>query len=391
MLAFRLFPFVEALLIVVLFILPLKKLSFFKKLLLSTVLTLCCLKLYVYVFTGGDMMDPKLSRYPAMFCDIGYFFSIFVFIFLLLRLFINGLYKLISLNIKKYVLPPHSMRYALLFMSMSFMLSILGVYNGFALPKVKNYDIAIQDLAPAADNYKIALLADLHISAPTTLEEISEIVAMTNALSPDLIIIAGDFVDGSIPELHHMTRLLFDLKAKDGIYAVSGNHELYSNYIAWIHYFTEGGIRFLENKATLIKDEHGTGLFNLAGIIDISATRFNLPRYDIVGTLSACDAAYPIVFLSHQPKIAPEVLGKVDLMLSGHTHGGLMPGLREIVARANNGFVSGLYDLGKTRVIVSNGTRIWAGAPLRINNPAEISLITLKTLKAPEVMQANNG
>ena len=283
------------------------------------------------------------------------------------------------------------MRYALLFMSMSFMLSILGVYNGFALPKVKNYDIAIQDLAPAADNYKIALLADLHISAPTTLEEISEIVAMTNALSPDLIVIAGDFVDGSIPELHHMTRLLFDLKAKDGIYAVSGNHELYSNYIAWIHYFTEGGIRFLENKATLIKDEHGTGLFNLAGIIDISATRFNLPRYDIVGTLSACDAAYPIVFLSHQPKIAPEVLGKVDLMLSGHTHGGLMPGLREIVARANNGFVSGLYDLGKTRVIVSNGTRIWAGAPLRINNPAEISLITLKTLKAPEVMQANNG
>ena len=82
--------------------------------------------------------------------------------------------------------------------------------------------------------------------------------------------------------------------------------------------------------------------------------------------------------MSHQPKIANQLKEISDLTFCGHTHGGLMPGLKQIVAKVNGGYVSGLYNTGRQRVIVSNGTRIWAGAPLRLHDPSQIVYVTLK-------------
>ncbi len=81
--------------------------------------------------------------------------------------------------------------------------------------------------------------------------------------------------------------------------------------------------------------------------------------------------------LSHQPIEARAIdsSNKVDLILSGHTHGGMIKGFDQIVASANDGFVSGLYQLTKAKLIVSNGTMLWMGIPLRLFVPSQIVII----------------
>lgn len=377
MIPFLAFPFIQALVIILCFVRPLKKIPLWAKILLALVLGLGSLKIYIFIFTGGTLMDPKQSRVPAMIADAFYFSSIFVFLLTLIRMIVNGIYKLSRFDKSKFIIPSSSIRYGFVILLLGYALGVKGVVNGFAPPIDKNYTITMQNLPKEAHGFKIALLADLHISAPSTQKEVVEVVNRTNALKPDLIVIAGDFVDGEIDDLDFMTKELFKLNAKYGVYAVSGNHELYSGYKEWLDYFTNGGIKFLENKGTIIKDDNGTELFNLCGVIDISASRFNLPTADIKAATKEANPTLPNVFLTHQPKIAPQLNDISDLTLAGHTHGGLMPGLKQIVAGANGGFVSGLYEVGRQRVIVSNGTRIWAGAPLRLNTPSELILIKL--------------
>ena len=174
-----------------------------------------------------------------------------------------------------------------------------------------------------------------------------------------------------------MTKILFKLKAKYGVYAVSGNHEFYSGYTEWLNYFSRGGIKFLENDGTVITDDNGTPLLNLCGLIDLSAPRYGFASPDIKKAIENINSSVPTVFLTHQPKIALKLKELSALTLAGHTHGGLMPGLKQIVAAANGGLVSGYYRLDNEQVIVTNGTRIWAGVPLRLNTPSQLIKIVL--------------
>ena len=262
-------------------------------------------------------------------------------------------------------------------MVISCFLGITGVINGFAPPEDITYNLKINNLPKEAQGFKLIHLADLHISAPTTESEIEDIVKRTNAEDPDLIVITGDFIDGDIAYLDHMTKILFKLKAKYGIYAVSGNHEFYSGYTEWLNYFSRGGIKFLENDGTVITDDNGAPLLNLCGLIDLSAPRYGFASPAIKKAIEDINSSVPTVFLIHQPKIALKLKEISALTLAGHTHGGLMPGLKQIVAAANGGLVSGYYRLDNEQVIVTNGTRIWAGVPLRLNTPSQLIKIVL--------------
>ena len=378
MLAFMLYPFIQALIIILCFVLPLKKLSITTRLILSFILGLGSFRIYIYLFTGGTIMDPLLSRCPAIIIDCVYFTTIFICLLTLVRMIVNGLFKLIRFDFKRYVIPAFSTRYAILFFMISAFLGCLGTINGFIAPVDKYYSVFIENLPNEASNFKIIHLADLHISEPTTEADIQEIVDRSNAKHPDLVVITGDFVDGDIQRLDHMTKILFELKAKYGVYAVSGNHEFYSGYQEWLDYFSKGGIKFLENDSVTLKDNEGHKLFNLLGLMDISAPRFGFEGANIKKGAAKLDSTVPTIALTHQPKTALDLDKISSLTLAGHTHGGLMPGLRQIVASANAGFVSGLYEHQKQVVIVSNGTRIWAGVPLRLNTPSQLIIITLK-------------
>lgn len=373
---FKLYPLIQALIIVLFFIRPIRS-SLKTKLILSAILLIGTFKLYVFIFTGGNAMDPKLSRISTMFLSCLYFSSLMVLMLTLGRMVLNGLYKALRRNLSKFIINPHSLRYAILSVVLSLVLGTVSVYNGFKAAAFCNYSVNIDSLSPLADGMRIIHLSDLHISAPTTEDEIKDIVKEVNSRNAEVIVITGDLVDGDVEDLKKKTDLLFKLKAKYGVYAVSGNHEFYSGYDSWIDYFNKGGIRFLENDSVTIHD-NDYPLLNICGITDATAHKYSDKKADIQSAIKNINADAPVIFLTHQPKVADELSAISDLTLAGHTHGGLFPVLKSLVAVANNGYVSGFYTIGKEKMIVSNGTRIWAGIPLRLKTPSQIIEITLK-------------
>ena len=246
-----------------------------------------------------------------------------------------------------------------------------GMYQAFALPEVKEITLTIPRLQHPV---RLAMLTDLHADRYKQAEFFREVVARTNALQADAIVITGDFEDGHIYQLAPALAPLRHLKSRWGTYAVHGNHDYFSGHQAWQRYLSSLGIRFLNNEHVL----PGPGHLVLAGITDPAAVRDNEEAPNLDKALAGAPQNKPTILLAHQPRIAGEAARRgVDLQLSGHTHGGMAPGLKQLVAMFNDGLVQGLYQRGNTRIYVSNATGIWSGLPLRLFTPAEITLIQL--------------
>lgn len=246
-----------------------------------------------------------------------------------------------------------------------------GMYQAFAGPQVQEIAIRLPQLQQPV---RLAMLTDLHADRYKQAPFFREVVARTNALHADAVVITGDFEDGALSELAPALLPLRDLRSRWGTFAVDGNHDYFSGHAAWQRYLTRLGIRFLNNEHVL----PGPGYIVLAGVTDPAATRDRCAPPNIRQALAGAPAHKPIVLLCHQPKLALQAAqAGVALQLSGHTHGGHAPGLRCLIAHFNAGLAQGLYRLGNTQVYVSNGTSLWSGFPLRLFTPAEITLIHL--------------
>jgi predicted MPP superfamily phosphohydrolase len=204
---------------------------------------------------------------------------------------------------------------------------------------------------------------------------VERVVREANALSPDMIVITGDLVDGTVEQLAALVEPLRDLQARDGVYFVTGNHEYYSGADAWIAHLKMLGIRVLRNERVEIRG----GLFDLAGVDDASSGRM-LPHHgqDVARALEGRDPARAVVLLAHQPKaLKHAVAGDVDLQISGHVHGGQMVPFNWL-ARLDQPFVQGLHRVERTWLYVSTGTGYW-GPPMRVGPAAEVTHIELVT------------
>src|SRR5262249_40460007 len=146
-----------------------------------------------------------------------------------------------------------------------------------------------------------------------------DLVRRVNELGPDLVAITGDLVDGSVEDLGELVRPLEQLRAKDGVYFVTGNHEYYSGASEWMQFLATLGVKVLANERVAVRGAAG---FDVAGVHDWSAGQFG-PGPDLARALAGRDTSRACVLLAHQPKQIEEAdhLG-VDLQLSGHTHGG---------------------------------------------------------------------
>jgi predicted MPP superfamily phosphohydrolase len=202
------------------------------------------------------------------------------------------------------------------------------------------------------------------------------VVDRANGSGVDLIVVTGDFIDGSVDMRREDVAPLRDLRAPDGVYAVPGNHEYFFDYGAWMRHLTSLGMRMLPNAHVLLK--RGGGQIVLAGVTDLSAPAHKQAGPDLATALDSAPADTPIILLDHQPRAARlAALRGVALQLSGHTHGGMVVGLDRLVARGNAGFVSGRYTVGGMTLYVSNGTALWPGFALRLGRPSELTRITL--------------
>ncbi|MFN0246053.1 MAG: metallophosphoesterase [Kofleriaceae bacterium] len=215
------------------------------------------------------------------------------------------------------------------------------------------------------DTYTIVQLTDVHIGPIIGREFAEQMVRRVNALRPDAIVITGDLVDGRLHELRSHIEPLRQLRARDGVFAVTGNHEYYWNAEAWLEHIRSLGIQVLRN-------EHVT----LSGAVVIAGVDDSTQAEDVPRAVADRPPALPLVLLAHHPRtIARARAANVDLQLSGHTHGGQMLPLGWL-ARLFDPKVAGLARFGATWLYVSQGTGFW-GAPVRVGTTCEIAAITL--------------
>lgn len=254
-----------------------------------------------------------------------------------------------------------------------------GVYNAFTLPEVREVTIELENYPATEKPLRVALLADIHADCVKRAPFLREIVARTNAQKPDAVLIAGDFVDGRVSKRGKDVAELRHLRAPLGVYGVSGNHEYFSGNGEWQRFLTQQGIRMLNNEHVSL------GPVVLAGVPDIFTTRLSGEiQTDLAAALRGVPRHIPVVLLCHQPKFAEEA-GRygVDLVLSGHTHGGLIRGINQLFIVAAGAYIEGYYPglytaPYATQVYVSRGTSLWSPGGIRLGVPSEITLITLK-------------
>ncbi|MPS77753.1 MAG: metallophosphoesterase [Achromobacter sp.] len=261
---------------------------------------------------------------------------------------------------------------------LALMLSAIGVWQAVRVPDVKTLEIALPKLPPELDGFRLVQLTDLHASRLLQAPWIDAVVKKANGLDPDLIVITGDLVDGTTDARAADVLPLQALRARHGVYAIPGNHEYYAQYARWLPAFEQLGLRLLLNEHVTLTP-NGQRLV-LAGITDKMAAAYDEPVPDATRALNGVPKTDPVILLSHRPIGAAQNarLG-AGLQLSGHTHGGQILGPHLLTQLANEGYVSGQYEVDGMQMYVSNGTGLWPGFPIRLGRPSEITQIVLRS------------
>jgi predicted MPP superfamily phosphohydrolase len=238
---------------------------------------------------------------------------------------------------------------------------------------VRRVGVTLERLPQALSGYRMVQLSDLHIGPTLGRDWVARIVERVNLLEPDAVVITGDLVDGSVGRLREHVEPLGALRARHGVFFVTGNHEYYSGADDWLRELERLGVRPLRNERVSLGD--GEVSFDLAGVDDWQAFgRGHGP--DLARALEGRDEARELVLLAHQPRQVIEAAERgVGLQLSGHTHGGqIIPW--NFFVRFQQPFIAGLRRHKRTQIYVSRGTGFW-GPPMGVGAPAEITLLEL--------------
>jgi predicted MPP superfamily phosphohydrolase len=254
-------------------------------------------------------------------------------------------------------------------------ITTLGYITAIKTPEIVKVKIPLTDLPLNFEGLKIVQLSDVHVGQTIKKVFVKKIVDITNSLKPDMIVLTGDFVDGSYFQLASDVDYFKNLTAPLGVYYVPGNHEYYWGVEEWVNIFKNLGFHTLLNEHVIIKK--GIDELVVAGVHDLSAHRVNnkyksSPEEAIKGAPTYLKK----ILLAHQPKsaYAAEKAG-FDLQLSGHSHAGqFFPS--SILIYFFQPFVQGLYRYKKLWLYVNRGTGYW-GPPNRMGVPSEITLLEL--------------
>lgn len=340
----------------------------------TLLLLIISLKYEIYQFLGGAFFAPQLPRPMLIFLEAAYGALMLLFFMLL----IYDLYLLGNWILGKAGIPiPANLPKGWIklgIVCLALILGCWGTWQAIKVPNVRKQTLHISSLPASLKGLTIVQLTDLHIGPILKKDWLQQVVEKTNALNPDLILLTGDYADGYASKISNELAPLQNLASRYGVWAVTGNHEYYWDMPAWKKVLDQLGVNMLINKHHAL-DINGETLV-LAGIPDLAAAKFGMEEPDLEKALANAPEAVTIL-LSHQPRFAGEYAMKADLLLSGHTHGGLMFFLEPLIARFNSGFVKGLYPVHGRNLYVSPGTGLWNGFSCRIGVPAEITLFIL--------------
>lgn len=258
------------------------------------------------------------------------------------------------------------------------MLVTLGT-TAYSIPhkrtfRVRHLDVDVPGLPEALEGMRIAHVSDVHVGKFTRGSVLERIAFETNRLEPDLILLTGDLIDYTINDLPEALEMIDRMRPRDRIVTIEGNHDLFDGRDAF-----EVGVR--ERDIPLLLDE--SRMVRVRGYpVQLLGIRWHFrgdpiaPHVDRVAELRDPEA-FPILLAHHPHAFDRAAEHRLPLTLAGHTHGGQLMLTPEIGAGPMLfKYVSGVYRMGNSRLVVSNGVGNWF--PLRTNAPAEILHLTLR-------------
>lgn len=241
---------------------------------------------------------------------------------------------------------------------------------------VEHVSVRLSRLPREFDGFRIVQLSDIHHSKFTGLEHINRAFRIANELEPDMIALTGDYVSHEDRYVPPVADAMGKLRARHGVYAVMGNHDHWTNGDLVSDMLKSEGIRVLNNEGFRFELD-GASIW-LAGVDDLLAGLTDLPA-----ALKGSHKKEMKLLLAHNPSIIRMAQpAGVDLMLSGHTHGGQIR-LRDanessIFPRRRRRLSSGLHRRGNTQIYITRGIGTVV-LPVRYGCPPEVSVIELKS------------
>jgi predicted MPP superfamily phosphohydrolase len=258
----------------------------------------------------------------------------------------------------------------------------LGLWSTWIEPaslRVEKVDVPLH--WPYPRPLRVAVVSDLHVGAPYYgLSRLPSIVERINATHPDLICLAGDFVTLGVLGGHRVppdsiAHVLAGLSAPYGVFAVLGNHDRTYNG-PWVQAsLSSVGIRVLEDTAVSIST--ASGRVWIAGVSDYWSGPHDIHR----ALHAVTDSIAPIVLLTHNPDLFPQIPARVTLTIAGHTHGGQVRlpviGAPVVPSAYGQRYARGSIIEGGRHLFVSTGIGT-SDLPVRLGVPPAIFVLTLR-------------
>lgn len=249
-----------------------------------------------------------------------------------------------------------------------------GILRGRHAFQIDEFVVKIPGLPKALEGYTIAQVSDLHAGVQVSERDLHEGLDRIAEAKPDLIVVTGDMVDFDPQFAPMLARALGTLKARDGVFAIPGNHDYYAGAKDVLDAVQRAGVEPLVNRGRVIREGDGGG-FALLGVDDMWAYRSGGEGPQLEKAIAMVPDDRPRILLAHQPNFVRQAAGKVQLQLSGHTHGGqINPGFTP--ARLFMPFVAGRYDVEGTVLYVNRGFGV-VGPPARVGAPPEVTRVVL--------------
>lgn len=253
-------------------------------------------------------------------------------------------------------------------------LILFGGYINALYPRVNHLIINTNKSILVHSKLKIAAASDIHLGTIIANGRLERFVRMMNAQQPHIILLAGDIFDEDLgPVLKNdMGKLLSQLKAPLGVYAVTGNHEFIGGVDQAVDYLKNHGIQVLRDTAISVNE-----ILNIVGRDDRQAKVMRgIIRKPLPDLVEKIDRKKFTILLDHQPyKLKEAVENGIDLQISGHTHHGQVFPFN-FITRAIFEVSHGLKKIENTYFYVSTGYGTW-GPPVRVGNRPEIVVIEI--------------
>ncbi|MCB9602239.1 MAG: metallophosphoesterase [Sandaracinus sp.] len=240
---------------------------------------------------------------------------------------------------------------------------------------IEEVPIPIAGLPRTLDGLTIVQLSDIHVGSFVGEGELRAAESLVREARPDLIVLTGDLLDHDAAYAPQLGRFVERLRplARFGVAAIPGNHDHYAGVEAVEEALRRAGAHLMTNAGRLIGD--GGGAFGLVGVDDLWAKEGRAPNLE--RALAMVPRDVPKILLAHQPVFLEQAVGKVQLQLSGHTHGGQVSlGWNPAELVLPNGWVRGRYDVGESILYVNRGFGT-AGPPTRLFSPPEVTKLVL--------------